>query len=104
MSTKAIALVVLLLASRVAAADDSMRCRGGVVAAGDREARVQERCGAPTRAESHEQTSTVIRGVVRHVTVDIWTYDRGPNELVRVLTFEDGVLKTIDVGGYGSGG
>ena len=35
------------------------------------------------------------------VVIDTWTYDFGPNSFVRTLTFENGVLTNVEVGGYG---
>jgi len=95
------ALLVIAALARVAAADDSWRCPNGIVKVGDRVDDVQARCGAPSRSEHHVEKRAV-RGYTTRVGVDTWTYDRGPSELVRVLTFVDGALQTIDVGGYGS--
>jgi hypothetical protein len=35
------------------------------------------------------------------VVYDLWTYDRGPSEFIRTLIFTRGVLREIEVGGYG---
>ncbi len=95
-------VVVMVLASfaRGAAADDDMRCKGGLVSVGDREEVVQRKCGAPTASETRTDHSW-IHGVSITTVVDTWTYDRGRRELVRVLTFSDGVLGSIELGDYG---
>ena len=97
---KALAVVALLLASRVAAADDSMQCKDGIVRLGARPGEVEDKCGAPTHAEHYEHTIVIDWGAVV-VTLDVWTYDFGPNSFIRILTFQDGVLQTIVLGGYG---
>ena len=35
------------------------------------------------------------------VTYEVWTYDRGASEFVRTLTFTRGILREVEVGGYG---
>jgi hypothetical protein len=90
--------LVLLLAGRVAWADDSWQCSERIVTTGEREPAVLEKCGAPA-----ERARRFVRrrwGTTSQV-IDLWRYDRGPNELVRMLTFVDGALVTIETGDYG---
>jgi hypothetical protein len=96
------ALVILALLAGPAAAENSWRCAHGIVKLGDKIEDVQVMCGAPTKSE-HKVEQHTRYGLVGTVTIDTWTYDRGPNDLVRVLWFQNGLLHTIEVGGYGTG-
>src|SRR5262249_22070741 len=92
---------LLLLLGRAARADDGMRCGPRLVSAGEAEGQVAEKCGPPTEVRRRYASSRV-RGAWLHMVIDAWTYDFGPLEFIRILTFEDGVLKYVEVGGYGS--
>ena len=35
------------------------------------------------------------------IIVEIWTYNLGPNKLMRQIRFEDGIVVDIDTLGYG---
>jgi uncharacterized protein DUF2845 len=95
------ALALLLVSFAAPAfADDGMRCGEWLITVGKHEGEVATKCGAPTAAERHE-IDRCYRGVHWHVVIDVWTYDRGPRDFVRTLTFEDDVLGAVDVGGYG---
>jgi len=80
-------------------ADDSLRCGERLVHLGEYEAAVGDKCGPPTHAERHYIESG--GDVPGHITIDIWVYDRGPGEFVRILRFDDGVLRYIEPGEYG---
>jgi len=81
------------------------RDRVGIVHVGQTRSQVTLAWGSPHFAEQHERQRTWLgprRTVVqRTVTLDTWTYDFGPNRLVRVLTFEDGKLVAIRTGTRG---
>ncbi|MDB4987102.1 MAG: hypothetical protein JWN04_2280 [Myxococcaceae bacterium] len=100
---------------------DGMRCGSRLVSDGDSMFEVTERCGQPDAATQHVELRTVRsyvegpcfkeNGVLRcgtvieqtvQVIVDDWTYDFGPDSLVRHLTFEQGKLLRLKTGGYGS--
>jgi hypothetical protein len=101
---KALVILVLVGASaRVAAADDSWRCPNGIVKLGDKLEDVQAACGAPTKSE-HKVQQYTRHGLTGAITIDTWTYDRGPNDLIRVLWFQNGLLHAIELGGYGKAG
>ncbi len=80
---------------------------------GDTVSQVQRSCGEPSRVEAWEERRTApVRlyegGVVRDfgirdviVPIEEWTYNFGPTHFVRILTFEDGILKSSRTGGYG---
>jgi hypothetical protein len=104
---RASTLVVAALAATVAAspADATWRCGSRLVAIGDPAGRVLSRCGEPSYLTASTEVVTVPLAsgveVTRIVPVETWTYDRGPHEFVRYLTFRDGSLEEIVEGGYG---
>jgi hypothetical protein len=90
--------IVAATALPAAALDDSFRCGVHLVNVGDSEEAVVEKCGRPTKS---------IRKTARWqdftTTVDQWTYDLGPTQFARILTFDVTAnrLMTIVLGGYG---
>lgn len=87
-TTLAAGACAALLATDVVA----MRCGGQLIGEGDRSYEVRRACGPPQAIESfdrhhhghhapHEET---------------WYYDRGHQQLLRVLSFRDGELKRIE--------
>jgi hypothetical protein len=103
MRTLAIAMALIAGAAGRAAAEDGMRCNGDLISIGDGEAVVQQKCGAPTKAARRDER-TYVRGRYFRSVVDTWTYDRGRSEFVRILTFVDGALRTVELGDYGKPG
>ena len=101
MMRRAWMLAALLFVGRAAWADDGLRCGPRLVSTGETEGQVAEKCGPPTEVRRRYASSRV-RGAFLHVVIDVWTYDFGPLEFIRILSFEDGVLKYVEVGGYGS--
>ena len=97
---RALAAGLVLLGSAAARADDGLRCGEWLVTAGAGEAAVAAKCGAPTHAATQHRRWRV-RGALLRCTIDLWTYDRGPYEFVRTLTFADGILQVVSVGDYG---
>jgi hypothetical protein len=70
---------------------------------------VLARCGEPTLAERRDDlvrlTGETASGTVvtqeTPVVVEVWTYDFGPQSLVRLVHLEDGVVRHVATGGYG---
>ncbi len=94
----ALALFLLMCASTVARADDTFRCGDNLVSVGENQQAVLAKCGPPSSAERKPVRWRAARA---GCVIESWTYDRGSKELVRVLSFEDGLLEWIDVGDYG---
>lgn len=101
------------------AAADGMRCNNRLVSKGDATYAVRSRCGEPNDATRRVETRTERRRVrvpcgpagglcdrVQEVSTDVvideWTYDFGPQQFVRYLTFVDGKLYDIATGSYGT--
>jgi hypothetical protein len=101
-------LAVMLAASGADAlvGDESLRCGSIYVRSGVTRTQVLAFCGPPQARGPVQHVVVWVQdgiGLVPIVTrIEQWFYDRGPSEFVRVLTFRDAVLDTIELGGYGS--
>ncbi len=93
-----------------AAHAEGMRCGHRLVSEGDPPYRVESRCGPPLETRSWTELRS-IRVRVGNVWVDRvvevkyeqWTYDHGPDRLVRYVIFENGQLVKVNTGHYGEG-
>jgi len=104
----------LLAAATMAAGPavaDSFRCGTKLITDGDSADKVQALCGAPTTVTLSEVWR---RPVVWRfgrpyyvspdpvpVAVEYWTYNLGPNKLMRRLRLEDGLVTEIETLGHG---
>jgi hypothetical protein len=103
-------LAAALLWSSGAAAD-SFRCGTRLVSDGDSSDKVEALCGAPTSIQRHEVLRRPIRWYRGRpyylsyepvpIPVEHWTYNLGPNKLMRRLKFEDGLLVDVETLGHG---
>ena len=102
----------------------ALRCGTRLVAKGDPQAKVLKFCGEPTSV----QTRTIVRsGPTRQrffdsdsdrltsrsdevlfygrsyveIVVEEWTYNFGPNRLMRIVKFENGLVADVKQLGYG---
>ncbi|HEX9707872.1 MAG TPA: DUF2845 domain-containing protein [Steroidobacteraceae bacterium] len=93
------------------AAADSFRCGTKLMSDGDSTDKVEALCGPPT---SIQRRQILQRPVYYHhgrpyysgyglseVTVEYWTYNLGPNKLMRRLRFEDGLLVDVETLSHG---
>jgi len=89
------------------AAADSMRCGTKLMTDGDPTDKVAAYCGEPASIERREilRSYGYHRGMTVHssyeVSVEIWTYNFGPNKLMYRLRFEDGLLVDVDTLSHG---
>jgi hypothetical protein len=93
------------------ASADSFRCGSRLVTDGDSTDKVEALCGAPDSIRRSE----VLRRPVRWyrgrpyylglepvpIPIEYWTYNLGPNKLMRRLKFEDGLLVDVETLGHG---
>ncbi len=105
-----LALALALVAAGPARAD-GFRCGTKLVVEGSTRGEVLARCGEPTDVEHR----SILRRPTfwRHgrpyylsdelveVPLEFWTYNLGPNKLMRRLRLEDGVVVEIETLGYG---
>lgn len=98
-------VVLLVLALWPDARAEAMRCSGRIVANGDYDFQVRERCGEPDWIESRSElvTSGALGPIERRAerVIESWYYNRGPNALVQRLQFVDGRLQGSQSAGYG---
>ena len=99
----------------------AFRCGDGFVSVGDSKAKVLLECGKPTLKEKIKVKKgghyrTVEKGKdgnsdVKHTylakekkkPVEKWYYNCGADDFIYILTFEGGILKSEETGGYGKG-
>lgn len=89
----------------------SFRCGVEIVSVGDTQSEVIEKCGKPDWVESkygpvppetrRQAIPPETRMELQIVEADRWYYNLGPNQFIRILVFNQGVLVNIEAGGYG---
>jgi hypothetical protein len=83
-------LVFLVMLPGLTAADSdlddvsNMNCGDVIAEIGDQQFEFQQKCGPPTATEQNGQ---------------VWIYDRRPNDFVYYVTFSEGQVERIQVGG-----
>ncbi len=106
-----LALVVLLALLCVPREAHAFRCGNRLVTEGDIAAEVIARCGEPVQVDRrsvlrpavvwrHGRPWHLPGGPVEKV-VETWTFNLGPNQFMRQVTLEDGVVTRIRTLGYG---
>jgi len=103
--------LVIALAAAGAARADSFRCGNKLVTDGDPAGKVLALCGEPSairRTEILRRPMYWIGGRPFYyseepvlVAVEFWTYNLGPNKLMRRLRLEDGIVVEIETLGTG---
>lgn len=118
---------ILMLPLLALAADPAlaMRCKGKLVKDGDHKARVLRYCGEPTASQSRTIVRSGLPNARREIAladgdgsfrreellihdrsyeeilVEEWTYNLGPNRIMRVVRFENGIVVEVNGLGYG---
>jgi hypothetical protein len=90
---------------------DSFRCGTRLVTDGDSTDKVEALCGAPSSIQRREVMQRPIRWYRGRpyytsyepvpIPIEYWTYNLGPNKLMRRLKFEDGLLVDVETLGHG---
>ncbi|HEX9021763.1 MAG TPA: DUF2845 domain-containing protein [Nitrospirota bacterium] len=103
--------MVLFFLTLMAAAPDAvldaatLDCQGGIVSTGDSRVDLLAKCGEPDAKESHdEEIIEKLDGGSRQrlfITVEDWTYNFGPTQLMRIVTLRNGTVSHIRTGNYG---
>lgn len=117
-----ILFIIILTIFLAAESSFAFRCGTALVNLGDRIPEVIQKCGEPDYIDSWQEerisrdyssprefdpkTYYYRRNrkpllVKEFVTIDIWTYNLGPNRFIRYLTFENGILTEITTGDRG---
>jgi len=95
----AILLLFTATGSQAATQMDTFACRNGIVSRGDVQAEVLAKCGPPSFAAQRDEA--VPDRAVRFVTVEEWTYNRGPNEFMYLVRFVNGRVARLESLDYG---
>jgi hypothetical protein len=92
-------------------ASAALRCGVHLISEGDTAGELHARCGPPAEVERktglrppviwiHGRPVRVGDGDIE-VTIEFWTYNFGPNQLMRRVKLEDGRVKEIETLGHG---
>ncbi|UCF89975.1 MAG: DUF2845 domain-containing protein [Desulfobacterales bacterium] len=85
-----LAVSILHYPARALDSAADMQCGTEIVSVGDTQFDVRVKCGEPTRITPGSGAG-----------FEQWTYNFGPTEFFYYLTFAEGSLEKIEVGGYG---
>ncbi len=94
--------IALMIALATSAQANNFRCpNGSIVSTGDKISIVGIKCDTPTYKSTRVQSEAGDKGATILINFEEWTYNEGPNRLVHILTFRDGVLESVQTAGYG---
>ena len=95
-------LASIMVCAASGASADNFRCpNNSIVSSGDSISEVIVKCDPPTNKIKRTDSDETVRGRVRYIEVEEWTYNQGPNTLVHYLTFRNGVLTEVKTGTFG---
>jgi hypothetical protein len=99
---KSVLVLALLTFGATAAQADNFRCpNGAIVSTGDSMSEVYVKCDPPTFKTTRTESEAGYKGATILISVEEWTYNEGPNRLIHTLTFRNGVLQSVETGGFG---
>ena len=86
-------MVMVVMPVNLSALDgvSSLECDGRIVSRGDSEADVRDKCGDPQKVTQEDADSPTI-----------WFYNFGPSEFVCYVSFTNGIVERLQMGGYGN--
>lgn len=96
---RGITLILLIIVHFEGWSDSRWRCASSVISSGDDAARVRGVCGAPALRDVQPQFDP--RNGQRFGDTEVWTYNLGSHQLLRLLRFRNGRLVDIATEGYG---
>ena len=77
----------------------ALRCGNKLVNIGDRKYEVLYKCGKPDYTDYYNQIMTYYPYTTEKV--DVWTYNFGTTKFMQELVFRNGILRRINILGYG---
>lgn len=102
---------IVLASTAFSARADAVRCDGRIVVVGDTRAQLRDVCGDPEDVQTQrilQQPSYFVDGrqyfvgtQLVEILVEYWTYNFGPQKLMRRIRIEDGVITDMETLGYG---
>jgi|SRR5690606_9338401 len=107
-SRAVVSIAALVICSTASA--DTLRCGNKVISRGDHVTRVLRYCGEPTAVQSWVVQRGVVGfgsvlrpgfGFVEDVLIEEWTYNFGPQKLMRQIRFANGFVEKVEHLGYG---
>ena len=105
MKARFLVAILLLGFSPSPAIADSISCSGGIVSTGDSVVDLIIKCGKPDWKEYHQEeiTDQFAPGIKQrtYIAVEQWTYNFGPQQLLRIVTLRNSVVKDVRTGQYG---
>ena len=105
---KPLVLILLLVTGLLPlqAHADSISCDGGIVSDGGSAVDLIIKCGKPEWKESYQEeiTDQVNPNLKQraYITVEQWTYNFGPQQFLRIVTLQNGVITGVRTGTYGT--
>lgn len=102
-----VSVAALVMCSTASA--DTLRCGNKVISRGDHASRVLRYCGEPVAVQSWVVQRGVVfgsvfrpgLGFVEDVLIEEWTYNFGPQKLMRQIRFANGFVEKVEHLGYG---
>jgi hypothetical protein len=109
MPSKALrAAIATLLLLAAAAPAHAFRCGTRIITRGDHADKILRFCGEPVSVQTRLQQRSYVSklghvypGVIEEIVIEEWTYNLGPNQLIRVVRLENGYVADIKHLGYG---
>lgn len=109
LAAPALAFALVLAATLSPARAETLRCYGATVSEGDSRLSVQYKCGPPLLADAYcapvylpgslyPVPPQIAGAYVPCVLLEEWLYERGPGNLVAVVTFRYGKVQSIRYG------
>lgn len=107
--TQCSAIAVAVVASLLSVPARALRCEHKLISIGDHRSKLLRYCGEPYLAESRHAQWALVGNVgqaifpayAEDLLIEEWTYNFGPNKLMRVVRLENGVVAAIEGLGYG---
>lgn len=96
-----LALVLIGVFASSTASANALRCGNRIINEGQTSAEVLVACGQPVYRD--EWTFTIEHTGEYFADTEVWYYDFGPQQLLRVVRLTEGVVRQIDTDGYGLG-
>ena len=108
--TRTLAVVSLIVLGLTTTSNAyAMRCGTRIIVKGDHISKLLRYCGQPDFVQSrlaqrpyyNRYGHVLYTGLFEEVSIQEWTYNLGPNKLIRIVKMENGIVREIRHLGYG---
>jgi hypothetical protein len=87
----------------------ALRCEHKLISVGDHASKLLRYCGEPDSVRSRRARRALVGNIGRtlfpafaeDLLIEEWTYNFGPNKLMRIVRLENGIVADIERLGYG---